>query len=163
MTQEFPEAELDLGHQRVLPEWIDYNGHMNVAYYVLAFDHGVDEFMRQMGITPEYLETEKCSTFTLEMHINYLQELHLDDPIRLTCQMLDADSKRVHYFLRMFHAEAGYLAATSEQMMIHVSLESRRTSPFLPKVSGVIDQIMAAHKPLPMPDQAGQKIGIRRK
>ena len=163
MSQEFPEAELDLGHQRVLPEWIDYNRHMNVAYYVLAFDHGVDEFMRQMGITSEYLETEKCSTFTLEMHINYLQELHLDDPIRLTCQLLDADSKRVHYFLRMFHAEAGYLAATSEQMMIHVSLESRRTSPFLPKISGVIDQIMAAHKSLPMPDQAGQKIGIRRK
>ena len=22
----------------VLPEWIDHNGHMNVAYYVLAFD-----------------------------------------------------------------------------------------------------------------------------
>ena len=163
MTQEFAKAELDVGRQRVLPEWIDYNGHMNVAYYVLAFDRGVDEFMHQMGITPEYLETEKSSTFTLEMHINYLQELHLDDPIRLTCQLLDTDSKRVHYFLRMFHAEAGYLAATSEQMMIHVSLESRRTSPFPPKVSAVIDRMMTAHESLPVPDQAGRKMGIRRK
>ena len=163
MTQEFAKAELDVGRQRVLPEWIDYNGHMNVAYYVLAFDRGVDEFMSQVGIPPEFLETEKSSTFTLEMHINYLQELHLDDPIRLTCQLLDADSKRVHYFLRLFHAEAGYLAATSEQMMIHVSLESRRTSPFPPKVSRVIDQMMAAHESLPVPDQAGRKIGIRRK
>ncbi len=162
MTEGFAEAELEVGQQTVLPEWIDYNGHMNVAYYVLAFDRGVDEFMSQMGITPEYLETEKSSTFTLEMHINYLQELHLDDPIRLTCQLLDADSKRVHYFLRMFHAEAGYLAATSEQMMIHVSLESRRTCPFPPKVSEVIDQMMAAHKVLPFPDQAGRKMGIRR-
>lgn len=162
MTEGFAEAELEVGQQTVLPEWIDYNGHMNVAYYVLAFDRGVDEFMSQMGITPEYLETEKSSTFTLEMHINYLQELHLDDPIRLTCQLLDADSKRVHYFLRMFHAEAGYLAATSEQMMIHVSLERRRTCPFPPKVSEVIDQMMAAHKVLPFPDQAGRKIGIRR-
>lgn len=135
---------------------------MNVAYYVLAFDRGVDEFMYQMGITPEYLETEKSSTFTLEMHINYLQELHLDNPIRLTCQLLDADSKRVHYFLRMFHAEEGYLAATSEQMMIHVSLESRRSSPFPSGVSNVIDQMMAAHKALPFPDQAGRKMGIRR-
>jgi len=96
------------------------------------------------------------------MHINYLQELHLDNPIRLTCQLLDADSKRVHYFLRMFHAEEGYLAATSEQMMIHVSLESRRSSPFPSGVSNVIDQMMAAHKALPFPDQAGRKMGIRR-
>lgn len=162
MTEGFAEAELEVGQQSVLPDWIDYNGHMNVAYYVLAFDHGVDEFMYQMGITPEYLKTEKSSTFTLEMHINYLQELRLDDPIRLTCQLLDADSKRVHYFLRMFHAEAGYLAATSEQMMIHVSLESRRPSPFPPTVSEVIDHMMAAHKVLPFPDQAGRKMGIRR-
>ena len=162
MSGGFAEAELEVGRQSVLPEWIDYNGHMNVAYYVLAFDRGVDEFMRQMGITPEYLETEKSSTFTLEMHINYLQELHLDNPIRLTCQLLDADSKRVHYFLRMFHAEEGYLAATSEQMMIHVSLESRRSSPFPSVVSNVIDQMMAAHKARGFPDQAGRKMGIRR-
>ena len=115
-----------------------------------------------MGVTPEYLKTEKSSTFTLEMHINYLQELHLHDPIRLTCQLLDADNKRVHYFLRMFHAETGYLAATSEQMMIHVSLESRRSSPFPPQVSEVIGHMMAAHKVLPFPDQAGRKMGIRR-
>ncbi|MGE4660630.1 MAG: thioesterase family protein, partial [Arenicellales bacterium] len=95
MSGGFAEAELEVGRQSVLAEWIDYNGHMNVAYYVLAFDRGVNEFMYQMGITPEYLETEKSSTFTLEMHINYLQELHLDNPIRLTCQLLDADSKRV--------------------------------------------------------------------
>ncbi|HCX88640.1 MAG TPA: thioesterase [Gammaproteobacteria bacterium] len=162
MSEGFTEAELEVGRQSVLPEWIDYNGHMNVAYYVLAFDRGVDEFMDQMGITPEYLETERSSTFTLEMHINYLQELHLGEPIRLTCQLLDADSKRVHYFLRMFHAEEGYLAATSEQMMIHVSLESRRSSPFPLEVSNVIDQMMAAHKALPFPDQAGQKMAIRR-
>ena len=52
-------SELMLGDQTVLPEWIDYNGHMNVAYYVLAFDQGVDELMRQVGITPEYLASEK--------------------------------------------------------------------------------------------------------
>ncbi|MBT3769845.1 MAG: thioesterase family protein, partial [Acidiferrobacteraceae bacterium] len=96
MTSSFTNAELDLGKQTVLKEWIDYNGHMNVAYYVMAFDHGVDQFMQQMGITPQYLEREKSSTFTLEMHINYLRELRLGDPIRLTCQLLNVDSKRVH-------------------------------------------------------------------
>ena len=56
MTASFETAELDLGTQAVLESWIDYNGHMNVAYYVMAFDHGVDQFMQQMGITPQYLE-----------------------------------------------------------------------------------------------------------
>ena len=96
MTASFETAELDLGTQAVLENWIDYNGHMNVAYYVMAFDHGVDQFMQQIGITPQYLEREKSSTFTLEMHINYLRELRLGDPIRLTCQLLNVDSKRVH-------------------------------------------------------------------
>jgi len=163
MTASFETAELDLGTQAVLENWIDYNGHMNVAYYVMAFDHGVDQFMQQIGITPQYLEREKSSTFTLEMHINYLRELRLGDPIRLTCQLLNVDSKRVHYFLRMFHAGEGYLAATSEQMMIHVDLESRRSSPFLPAISETLSHMMAAHQPLPCPDQAGRVMSIRHK
>lgn len=155
--------DLDLGQQEVLPEWIDYNGHMNVAYYVLAFDHGVDALMHQMGITPDYLKHQKSSTFTLEMHINYLQELHLGDPLRLTCQLLDADSKRVHYFLRMFHASEGYLAATSEQIMMHVSLESRRSSPFPEAIYKTLSGMLDAHRALPRPEQAGRIMGIKRR
>jgi len=155
--------DLDLGQQEVLPEWIDYNGHMNVAYYVLAFDHSVDALMHQMGITPDYLKHEKSSTFTLEMHINYLQELHLGDPLRLTCQLLDADSKRVHYFLRMFHASEGYLAATSEQIMMHVSLESRRSSPFPETIYKTLSGMLDAHRALPRPEQAGRIMGIKRR
>jgi len=163
MTASFETAELDLGTQAVLENWIDYNGHMNVAYYVMAFDHGVDQFMQQIGITPQYLEREKSSTFTLEMHINYLRELRLGDPIRLTCQLLNVDSKRVHYFLRMFHSGEDYLAATSEQMMIHVDLESRRSSPFLPAISETLSCMMTAHRPLPCPDQAGRVMSIGHK
>ena len=156
-------SELMLGDQTVLPEWIDYNGHMNVAYYVLAFDQGVDELMRQVGITPEYLASEKSSTFTLEMHINYLQELHLGDPLRLTCQLLDADTKRVHYFLKMFNPEKECLAATSEQIMMHVNLESRRSSPFPTAIDSTINSLLDAHKDLPKPEQAGKIMGIRRR
>jgi len=155
--------DLDLGQQEVLPEWIDYNGHMNVAYYVLAFDHSVDALMHQMGITPDYLKHQQSSTFTLEMHINYLQELHLGDPLRLTCQLLDADSKRVHYFLRMFHASEGYLAATSEQIMMHVSLESRRSSPFPEAIYKTLSGMLDAHRALPRPEQAGRIMGIKRR
>ena len=163
MTVSSKPGDLDLGQQKVLPEWIDYNGHMNVAYYVLAFDQGVDALMHRMGITPEYLDQEKCSTFTLEMHINYLQELHLDDPLKLTCQLLDADSKRVHYFLRMYHATEGYLAATSEQIMMHVSLETRRSSAFPDSICQTVSHLLDAHRTLPRPEQAGRVIGIPRR
>ena len=83
---------------RVLPEWVDINGHMNVAFYVLAFDRGVDTFMSRIGITPTYIQRHRASVFTLEIHVNYFRELCLGDPIQIDCQLLDFDSKRVHYF-----------------------------------------------------------------
>ena len=83
------QAPLEFSDQLVLSEWIDFNGHMNVAYYVMAFDHGVDGLTNYIDIGPEGIDARGTSTFTLEMHINYLQELHLDDPISLTCQLLD--------------------------------------------------------------------------
>jgi|TARA_Y100000310_G_scaffold94135_1_gene91750 acyl-CoA thioester hydrolase len=153
-------APLELSRQRVLADWIDYNGHMNVAYYVLAFDRGVDELMGHVGLTPAYIEREASSTFTLEIHINYLQELHLGDPIRLAWQLLDFDAKRMHYFLRMYHADEDFLAATSEQIMLHVSLTSRRSLPFPETIQNTLAQLLAAHRDLPRPQQAGRVIGI---
>ncbi|GIS88964.1 MAG: hypothetical protein CM1200mP18_16740 [Gammaproteobacteria bacterium] len=77
------QAPLEFSEQKVLPEWIDFNGHMNVAFYVKAFDHGVDGLTDYVDIGPQkVLRARGTSTFTLEMHINYLQELHLGDPKR---------------------------------------------------------------------------------
>ena len=97
------QAPLKFSDQKVLPEWIDFNGHMNVAYYVMAFDHGVDGLTNFIDIGPEGIDTRGTSTFTLELHTNYLQELQLGDPISLTCQLLDYDSKRVHYFFCLLY------------------------------------------------------------
>ena len=105
------QAPLEFSDQYVLPEWIDFNGHMNVAFYVKAFDHGVDGLTDYVDIGPEGINARGTSTFTLEMHINYLQELHLDDPIRLTCQLLDYDNKRMHYFFNMhFHCNHTHIS-----------------------------------------------------
>ena len=154
---------LELPTLTVLPEWIDYNGHMNVAYYVLAFDHGVNAFMQFIGISPAYIEQRRASTFTLEMHVSYIRELRVGDPLRLNCQLLDFDTKRVHYFLRMHHAEDDYLAAVSEQIMVHVDLETRRSSEFPDDVRLTLKSLMNAHRHLPLPEQSGSVIGIRRK
>ena len=83
---------------KVLPEWIDINGHMNVAYYVLAFDLGVDALWRQLGITDKYIETTQCSTFAVECHVTYQAELKEAEPYIVTSQILAYDEKRIHQF-----------------------------------------------------------------
>ena len=163
MTEFNDSKPLELATLTVLPEWIDYNGHMNVSYYVLAFDRSVDAFMELIGISPAYIEQRRTSTFTLEMHVNFIHELCLGDPLRITCQLLDFDTKRVHYFLRMHHAEDGRLAAVSEQIMVHVDLETRRSSEFPDDVRLALTNMMNYHHDLPRPEQSGSVIGIRRR
>ena len=114
----------------VKPEWIDINGHMNVAYYVLAFDYGVDALWESVGITEKYVEDRQLSTFAVDAHITYRQELHEGDPYRIVTQILALDEKRLHQFQRMYHARDNYLAATAEWLNLHVSLETRRVCPF---------------------------------
>jgi acyl-CoA thioester hydrolase len=155
------EAPLEFPLQRVLPQWIDYNGHMNVAWYVFAFDQCVDGLLDRIGLGPDYVSTRNCSSFTLEMHVNYLRELTEGDPLRITCQLLDFDDKRTHYFLTMHHADKGYVAATSEQISIHVDLGARRSGPYPAETMRRLERIRAAHAGLPRPELAGRSIGIR--
>ncbi len=145
------------------PAWIDYNGHMNMAYYNLIFDKCVDYVYDNIGIGAAYTQTTGGSCFTLEVHVNYLQELVLGDPVKVTFQLLDWDAKRLHYFEEMYHAEKGYLAATSEQLALHVDMESRRSAEFPDHIQETLTQLMASHASLPRDERVGQVIGIRRK
>lgn len=156
-------APLDLHRDTVRPEWIDFNGHMNVAYYVLAFDGATDKFFDYLGLDETYRNATNRTTFALEHHVVYLREVKLGDPLRFTTQLLDYDAKRLHYFHRMFHAEEGYLAATSEIISAHVDLVARRTFALGPPDDSRIVALGAAHAALKRPEQAGRVIGIRRK
>src|SRR5205814_4874048 len=108
------EAPLDIHRSNVLPEWVDWNGHMNVAFYVLAFDQASGAFMRNMGLGRHYVDGKHGMTFVLETHVTYDREMKDGAPMRFTTQLLDRDAKRVHLFHEMYHAEQGYLAATNE-------------------------------------------------
>jgi acyl-CoA thioester hydrolase len=144
----------------VLPEWIDYNGHMNVAFYNLAFDKAVDEFFDLIGIGVDYVERTDCSAFILESHVHYLQEVVAGDPLRFTLRLLDLDRKRVHYFLEMFHDTDGYLAATSEQILIHLDLSTRRTTVFPEDAVRKLSELMEIHDQAEVPELVGHVIGI---
>ncbi|MDH3413494.1 MAG: thioesterase family protein, partial [Gammaproteobacteria bacterium] len=110
-------APLVLHQGTIKGDWIDYNGHMNVAYYVLVFDHATDALLDYLGMDEGYRANTGFTTYVLETHVTYDRELKEDDPVRVETQLLDFDAKRLHYFSRMFHAQEDYLAATTEIML----------------------------------------------
>jgi acyl-CoA thioester hydrolase len=143
--------------------WIDYNGHMNMAYYNLVFDQALDEVFDALGIGAAYVATGAGSCFTVEVHVTYVQEVKLADPLRVAYQLLDWDAKRLHMFASMHHAQEGYLAATSEHLSLHVDMKTRRAGPLPLDAQNRIKEMMDAHRQLAMPPQVGHVIGIQKK
>ena len=157
------ESPLCLYTGAVLPAWIDYNGHMNVAYYVLAFDHASDALMDYLGMDAAYRQRENCSAFVVETHVNYQRELLAGDPLRITTQLLGFDKKRLHFFHRMYHAVDGFLAATTEIMAIHVNLRQRHGAAMPAAIMERLYALHTQHGQLPRPAQSGRVIGVRTK
>jgi acyl-CoA thioester hydrolase len=145
---------------RVEPSWIDYNGHLNMAYYNVLFDRCVDEAYELLGIGAEYLKRQAHSTFTAEAHVRYVRELHESDPVRVTFQLLDYDSKRIHYFQQLFHATDGWMSATSENMTLHVDMAAKKVAPFPDTVMRTLVRMKASHARLPRPEAAGRRIAM---
>ena len=145
---------------RVEESWIDYNGHLNMAYYNVLFDRAVDEAYELIGIGADYVSQRKHSCFTAEVHVRYLRELHAGDPVRVTFQLLDYDAKRVHFFEQLFHAAEGWVSATSENMALHVDMAAAKTVAFPPDVAAALAKMKTAHAKLPVPEAAGRRIAM---
>lgn len=156
-------APAEITGKHVLPEWIDYNGHMNVGYYVVAFDQALDKLCDQIDLGLDYVKRTNNSIFVLEMHITYQREVVVNDPLRFTWHLLDWDEKRFHYFMEMHHATEGWLAATSEQIAIHVDLGTRKTCPLPAAQQDTFRRLAPLHAKVPRATQVGQLIGIKRK
>ena len=156
-------APLNLHKDLVVPEWIDYNGHMNVAYYVLVFDRATDEFFDFMGLSAEYRAAAGVSAFTAEMHINYTREVKQGDEVFVTTRLLGYDAKRFHYFLSMYQTEQGYLAATSELLCLFMDMKQRRVTQMPTPVLERLAEIKQSHAALPLPEQVGSVIKVKSK
>ncbi|HSS64018.1 MAG TPA: thioesterase family protein, partial [Gammaproteobacteria bacterium] len=96
------DAPLVLHQGKIQRDWIDYNGHMNVAYYVLVFDNATDALLDFLGMDEDYRKQTGFTTYVLETHVTYDRELKENDPVRVETQLLDFDAKRLHYFSRMY-------------------------------------------------------------
>jgi acyl-CoA thioester hydrolase len=143
-------------------EWIDYNGHLNMAYYNVLFDRCVDGAFDLMGLGPDYIRDRKLTTFTAEVHVCYVRELHLGHQVTSTFQLLDHDEKRLHAYQEIRHTD-GWLAATSESLTLHVDMAGPKVVPFPADIMEKVEALAAAHAAMPTPERAGRSIGIKRR
>jgi len=162
-TDLFAPEPLESLRSTIKPEWIDFNGHMNVGYYVVAFDLGSMAFLDAVGMGFTYPERRGGSTFGLEMHVTYDREIHKDDPFVIFTRVLDCDQKRIHMYHEMRHGTEGWLASTNEIITMHIDMDKRRSAPFPSDIMTTLNRIKEAHADLTIPSGVGRKIGIRRK
>jgi acyl-CoA thioester hydrolase len=147
----------------VEPAWIDYNGHLNMAYYNVLIDRSVDEAFSLVGLGPDYAKERNASFFTAECHVRYLRELSAGERVRTTIRLIDYDEKRIHFFAELYHAAEGWMSATSEQLALHVDMANRKVAPFPDDVLNRLAAMKAAHAALPAPEGIGRRIGMARR
>ena len=128
--------------EKIIKEWTDYNGHMNVAYYVRVFDIAADIMLDNFKMGGESAKKDKRTTFVAEMHTNYYQEVKLDEEVDSHLTFVDHDKKRIHYKLSMFHKEKKYLAATNEVLSLYVDLNLRKVTEFDPDRVKIMDDFI---------------------
>ncbi len=145
----------------VQPEWIDFNGHLNVAFYLLLFDRGVDHVFEACGLGQAYAETRQLSYFAAEKHLRYLREVKVGETVQVALQLLEVDARKMRFAMEMRHA-GGWLAATCESLAIHVDLATKKAAPWPDDIRAALDAMLAAHAALPVPDWAGKGIAMRR-
>lgn len=150
-----PEAEIEAS-------WIDYNGHMNMAYYNVLFDRGADHAFESFGLDASYVRNRGLSFFVAEIHVCYLRELHLGNRVSCSFRLLDFDQKRLHVYSELRHSE-GWLAATSEAVYLHIDSSGPKVAPM---PLAMLDQVSAMHTEhtrLPKPERVGRQISLKRR
>jgi len=144
----------------VRPEWIDSNGHMNLAYYVVVFDLATDKLYTKLGIGDAYREATGNSCFTAETHTVYEREVRLGEQLLVHTWLLGADTKRLHYFHELFHVDSGERSAVQELMALHIDMRSRRVAPFPEDRQLVLTEAVAEYAPAQPPRGIGRRIAM---
>jgi acyl-CoA thioester hydrolase len=145
---------------KVEPDWIDYNGHLNMAFYAVLFDRAIDEIIETWGMGPDYTARDKASIFTLEAHLTYLRELHVGEQVMVRSQLLDFDAKRTHFFQELHVVRDNALSAACEQLHMHIDMTTKRSSPFPGPVLEKIAAMHERHSTLPVKPQVGHVMSI---
>jgi acyl-CoA thioester hydrolase len=136
-----------LKNEKIIKEWTDYNGHLNVAYYVHIFDIAADIMLDNFKMGGHSAKQDKKTTFVAEMYTSYKQEVRLGEEVETHLSYVDHDKKRIHYRLSMFHKEKKYLAATNEVLSLYVDLNQRKVVDFSQDRLSLIDETIKKNLP----------------
>ncbi|MBT9382563.1 thioesterase family protein [Pseudooceanicola sp. CBS1P-1] len=143
------------------PDWIDHNGHLNMAYYSVLFDLSLDPFQEGLGLGPAYVAACAHTTYTAEFRIRYRRELHPGARVRSSVRVLDVSDRAYHYAQELLHEE-GWIAATGEGVSLHVDQGGPRVAPWPPQIHAALCAARDAHADSPRPDWIGAPMGLRR-
>lgn len=155
-------APLRLLTTPIKPEWLDYNDHLNVAYYVLIVDMAGVALFDHLGMGEAHSRETGESWVVLESHITYDREIMPSDVVTVETRLIDHDAKRLHLYHEIWTAGGDGPSSTCEQMAMFFDLKARRSGPFPAHVAAAIAPIAAEHAALPRPARLGRTIGIRR-
>ena len=143
---------------------IDYNGHMNLGYYLIAIDQAVMRFFAEwVGIGPQMAAEHGVGSFVLQSHMHFMREIRAGDAYEAHIQLLDRDAKRWRYIATLAKEGERAPAASAEQIAMCVDHKTRRSAPLPAYQSARLEALMAAHAALPAPPQTGAPLGIRRR
>ncbi|MBC8129210.1 MAG: thioesterase family protein [Rhizobiaceae bacterium] len=146
----------------VLPEWIDFNGHLNLAYYHVLFDRGADEHFPTLGLGAEYARARGMTTYAAENHVCYVREVHEGDTVFVTGRIVDYDEKRLHVWQELYHAD-GWLSATLEGLVLSIDMSGPKVAPWPVDILARIEPLAKRDMALARPDRLGRRIAIGRK
>ena len=147
---------------RVLPAWIDYNGHLMDGYYFVAFSDATEAVLAALGFGAAYRERTGCTIYTVEGHLTFRREVSLDTVLSVATQIVDYDVKRIHVVHDMSDAATGERLATAELMFIHVDQSTGKVVPMPAEHAALVAAMAEGHAGLERPPDVGRRVGIRR-
>ncbi|MGW6025154.1 thioesterase family protein [Streptomyces sp. NPDC055099] len=161
MSESVPFEPLPPLHRTVRPEWIDYNGHMSEAFYVLVFGYATDAMMIETGLHEGYRESTGCSLYTVEAHIRYLDDVAEGAHLAVRTRILGADAKKARFTHELYVVEEPEAAiapdatpvATTELLALHVDQNAGRSAPFPEAIQTHLQTLTE-----PAPQWAGRSI-----
>jgi acyl-CoA thioester hydrolase len=150
-----------IGWRGAIPQdWVDYNGHLRDAFYLLIFSYAVDGLMDEIGLDAQSREHTGLTLFTLEAHINYLHEVKRGAVMEARIQIMAMDRKRLHLYLTLHPEGEAQVMAASEQMLLQVNLEGPKSAAFTEETKAALERIKATQQDWPAPEYTGRKIGL---
>ena len=152
-----------LPEQEVLNEWLDYNGHMNVAYYTLAFDKSLDFFLEDLlGIGESHAYKNNQGPFVVQAHYHYLNEMRLNEKFHVRLFVVDCDKNKMHLCMEIYSLFQDKVIAVVEQVLINVNLKLRKSEPYPPWAFERLIKLKNTHKNASLPSAFGKSIGLKK-